>query len=169
MPFGGPHNEMTDTLVTPERVDELLRFLPLFDRPGRSFVESWRGSESTSSDATAAPLPVYSADVQEFFRLASQACWDDSEYEPSAATMLADDDAVQVASITEIRTMLTHCVPGERFCDGHWEGVLRSGRVMALLRRLKVLRSEMSDPAGGGVALMDTQTTRRCSRRRQHE
>jgi uncharacterized protein DUF6508 len=38
--------------------------------------------------------------------------------------------------------MLTGCVRGERFCDGYWEGILQTGRVVALLRRLEVLRRE---------------------------
>jgi hypothetical protein len=39
--------------------------------------------------------------------------------------------------------MLTYCVRGERFCDGHWENLLRSGRVVALLRRLAELREAL--------------------------
>jgi hypothetical protein len=35
--------------------------------------------------------------------------------------------------------MLTYCVRGERFCDGHWAAMLESGRVVAILRRLRVL------------------------------
>lgn len=132
------------TAVTPERVDELLRFLPLFDTPGRPFVESWGGGERPSDGATTLPFPVYAADVREFFQLASQAWWSDHAYEPvEAAAMLEDESTIRSATIAQIRTMLTYCVRGERFCDGHWEAVLESGHVVALLRRLELLRSEM--------------------------
>jgi hypothetical protein len=130
------------TPPAPERLDELLRFLPLFDQPGRVFVD-------TSAAAATSSLPVYAPDVLEFFRLAGRGCWDDPDYVPStAARMLLDDTLVQSATIDEIRTMLTFCVRGERFCDGHWEGVLRSGRIVALLKRLQTLRGEMRGAAG---------------------
>jgi hypothetical protein len=37
--------------------------------------------------------------------------------------------------------LLTYCVRGERFCDGHWDAVLRSGRITAILHRLAVLKT----------------------------
>jgi hypothetical protein len=129
--------------LTAEQIDELLRFLPLFDKPGRAFVETWRGGDETPDGAIAMPHPAYLPDVKDFFRLASQACWSDPDYEPlEAAAMLEDEGATRLATIGQIRTMLTYCERGERFCDGHWEAVLRSGRVVALLRRLEILRSE---------------------------
>jgi hypothetical protein len=123
--------------VTVEKIDELLRFLPLFEKPNRAFVEVWEGGEKSPEEAVTMPYPVYSADVKEFFRLAAQPCWSDNEYEPTAATaMLDDDETIRRATIEQVRTMLTYCARGERFCDGHWEGVLRSGKVVALLRDL---------------------------------
>ena len=130
--------------VTPKRVDELLRFLPLFDQAEGGSVASWRGGEKTSDGAITAPVAAYPPDVEEFFRLAGRACWCDWDYDPvEAETMLADDHLVRRATIWQIRTMLTYCVRGERFCEGHWDDVLRSGRVASLLRRLQVLRREM--------------------------
>jgi hypothetical protein len=38
--------------------------------------------------------------------------------------------------------MLTYCVRGERFSDGHWAAMLESGRIVALLKRLRALRQE---------------------------
>lgn len=130
--------------VTVEDVDELLRFLPLFEKPNRTFVETWGGGEKSPEGAITMPYPVYPPDVQEFFRLAARPCWSDDGYEPTAAaTMLEDDKTIQQATIDQVRAMVTHCVRGERFCDGHWEAVLRSGKIVALLRRLQVLRADM--------------------------
>jgi hypothetical protein len=130
--------------VTPEQIEEILAFLPLLDRPGRSFVEAWRGGEKTPGGAITTPYPAYHPDVEAFFRVAGRSCWSDPGYEPAAAAaMLRDDDAVRRATLDEVRTMLTCCVRGERFCDGYWEAVLSSGRVVALLKRLEVLRAGM--------------------------
>ncbi|MHC4621540.1 MAG: DUF6508 domain-containing protein [Planctomycetota bacterium] len=130
--------------VTKIEIDELLRFLPLFDVPDRDFVESWGGGEKTESGAITIPYPVYPEDVLEFYRLAGQPCWSDYDYVPQqAGRMLQDDALIQRATLAEIRTMLTYCVRGERFGDGHWAAVLESGRIVALLKRLRTLREQM--------------------------
>ncbi|MBN1399449.1 MAG: hypothetical protein JXA74_01355, partial [Anaerolineae bacterium] len=67
--------------------------------------------------------------------------WCDYGYDPRrAAEMLADDARVERTTLAQIVTMLTYCVRGERFGDGHWEALLEAGRVQALLRRLAALR-----------------------------
>jgi hypothetical protein len=127
--------------VTNKEMDELLHFLPVFEVPGRKFVERWAGGERTPDGATTMPYPVYTADVEQFFQLAGQTCWCDYGYNPAAAhKMLEDGEFIAKATLGEIKTMMTYCVRGERFCDGHWEAVLESGRITALLQRLAVLR-----------------------------
>jgi hypothetical protein len=133
--------------ITPDKVDELLRFLPRFESPGRPFVVRWGGGETTEDGAVTMPYPVYADDVQDFFRLAGQECWLDAQYlTADPAKMLADDDAVEAATMEQVRAMLTYCVRAERFGDGNWDAFLRSGRISALLRRLKALRSGMKEP-----------------------
>ena len=130
--------------VTGIEIDELLRFLPLFDVPNRDFVERWGGGKKTESGAITMPYPVYPEDVKQFYRLAGQPCWSDEDYEPKkAARMLQDDAFIQCATLAEVVTMLTYCVRGERLSDGHWAAMLESGRIVALLKRLRVLREQM--------------------------
>jgi hypothetical protein len=133
-----PHQHDPEAL---ERIDELLQYLPRFAAPGRTFVQRWSGGEPAPDGAVSMPHPVYDDDVLEFFGLAAQPWWSDHGYVAAQADrMLQDDGLVERATLAEIKTMLTHCVRGERFCDGHWERLLTSGRVTALLRRLAVLR-----------------------------
>lgn len=135
---------MTDDRITVDKIDELLHFLPLFDVPGRKFVERWAGGEETPDGAITIPFPEYCDDVLAFFALAGQPCWSDYGYEPRQAhKMLHDDRFISSCSLHDIKTLLTYCVRGERFCDGHWENVLESGRVVAILRRLEVLRETL--------------------------
>ncbi|MEI2789718.1 MAG: DUF6508 domain-containing protein [Steroidobacteraceae bacterium] len=49
---------------------------------------------------------------------------------------------VRRASLDEIRTMLTYCVRGERFCDGHWGAQILGAHVRRLLERLVELRAQ---------------------------
>jgi hypothetical protein len=90
------------------------------------------------------PYPVYAEEVVRFFHLAGQPCWSDYEYKPvEAAEMLADTAFIEKASLKEIKTMLTYCVRGERFSDGHWGAMLSSGKITGLLKRLRVLRDQI--------------------------
>ncbi len=56
--------------------------------------------------------------------------------------MVEDEAFIQKSSLAEIKTMLTYCVRGERFCDGHWGAVLESGKLVKILERLEALRDE---------------------------
>jgi len=44
------------------------------------------------------------------------------------------------ATITEVRQMLTFCLRGERFSEGHWEAMIENGGLRTLLERLLQLR-----------------------------
>lgn len=135
---------MTGNCITLESIDELLGFLPLFDVPGRNYVKAWAGGEATPDRAIAFAAPEYYDDVLEFFRLAGQTCWSDAEYDPGETrTMLTNDQFIDTCSLKDIKTLLTYCVRGERFSAGHWASVLESGSVVAILRRLAVLRESL--------------------------
>lgn len=132
-----------DTL-TVERIDDLLRFLPLFDMQRRKFVEDPVADNKTVTDAMHIPYPVYCTDVQEFFRLASQPWWRDREYLGSgAAERIRNDQAIAAATLDGIKSLLTYCVRGERFCDGFWDEMLGSGRIVLLPKRLKEIRASL--------------------------
>jgi protein tyrosine phosphatase (PTP) superfamily phosphohydrolase (DUF442 family) len=79
--------------------------------------------------------------VTRFFEAAGQDCWMDFDYAPQeAGRMLEDHTQVWRASIDEIKTMLTYCVRGERFSEGHWGAMIEQGHVRRLLERLAELR-----------------------------
>ncbi len=143
-PHIGSGTRENDAAMTVERMDELLRFLPLFEIRGREYVQGWGGGERTpDGKAVQVPFPIYCDDVLEFYKLAGQPHWADYQYIPRQAyDMLSDDELISSASLDEIKTMLTYCVRGERFADGHWAHMLESGRIVALLRRLAVIREE---------------------------
>ena len=132
--------------ITRQRVDELTRFLPAFATPGRKFTKEWAGGESIGDRTYTMRYPVYHEDVCEFFGLAARRCWQDLDYtSKNAHDMLADEDFISTCTLAELRTMLTLCVRGERFCDGFWEGQLESGKIVRLLERLVELRETIED------------------------
>ena len=135
---------MADDAITPEKMDELLQFLPLFEVPGRSYVRPLASPGAGAEGESIPPCPEYCEDVLAFFWLAGQPCWSDFGYDPRQAQALLGDDAfVGTCSLEELKTLLTYCVRSERFGDGAWLHLLESGRIVALLRRLAVLRTSL--------------------------
>jgi hypothetical protein len=126
-----------------KEVDELISFLPRLYRDGFTPVRRWHGGTRGEGGVRTMPWPEYDPVVQEFFRAASGECWRDYGYRPEdARRMLEDEDAVKAADLAQIRTMLTYCVRGERFHDGHWGDVIERGHVRRLLERLAELRPD---------------------------
>ena len=56
--------------------------------------------------------------------------------------MLRDEHLVKTASLSQIKTMLTFYVRGERFSDGHWGTMIETGYIRRLLERLNEIKSE---------------------------
>lgn len=134
---------MSQHEITREDIDALLEFLPLFERPGRTFAK-WGGLEKSADGSLSFPFPIYDEDVDEFFKRVGQRGWIDVGYKPEeAARMLEDDKLIERATLEQVKTMLTYCVRGEKFCDGHRESLLEGGQVVALLRRLEAIREQM--------------------------
>ena len=85
------------------------------------------------------PWPEYNPVVEEFYRLVASAWLDDGYRPEEAARMLKDEEFVKSASLSQIKTMLTYCVRGERFSDGHWAEMIENGNIRMLLERINEL------------------------------
>lgn len=130
-------------IPTLQNIETLTAFLPLLYAKGFSPVVSWEGGEKLKDGSLTMPYPQYEPLVQEFFQHVSSS-WLDYEYNPEQAyQMLRDENRVEAASLAEIKTMLTFCVRGERFSDGHWEQMIEQGYIRRILERLNVIKSEM--------------------------
>ena len=124
-------------------IQALIEFLPkLYGEGAPPPVVRWF---SEASDGTlVSPWPEYNNTVERFIDLiADQGCWMVGDYIPEEAKkLLLDEEAVRVATLPEIRRMLTFVVRGERFCDGWWSSMIEDGHVLRLLQRLAEIREE---------------------------
>jgi hypothetical protein len=128
---------------TAREIERLLAFLPRLSADGFAPIREWGGGEKTADGGFVMPWPVYDRVVKEFFEAAGQACWNDAGYVPiEAGRLLEDESFVRRASVDEIRTMLTYCVRGERFSEGHWGAMIEQGHVRRLLERLAELQAQ---------------------------
>lgn len=125
-------------------IDQLLRFADRFSGLGDSPCATW-SSGSTADGVQTLPWPVYPRFVEEFFHAAGQPFWSDRDYADSGASTLIDSDSeIAKATLVQLKSMLTFCVRGERFGDGHWDALIGSGRIQALLQRLRCIRDELA-------------------------
>ena len=138
---------MNKTPVTIAQIDELTACLPtVFGEGAEPFVTepSWE-----ASDVIVLSGPKYSEAVRELFFIAASEQWQDPDYmSKGAEVMLGNPETIANASIDDIRTMLTHCVRGERFSSGYRERVLKGGQIRQILERLVVLRDQMASHGG---------------------
>lgn len=123
----------------PADIDELLAYLPRLYPDGVAIKTSFFTANSE--------WPSYVEVVNAFYTAAGQDCWTDFEYDMQGCGELLRDPAyVARASLPEVKSLLTWCVRGERFCDGHHGSMIEKGYILDLLRRLAVLRQETPDP-----------------------
>jgi Family of unknown function (DUF6508) len=130
-------------LPTRQDIEALTAFLPRLYAEGFSPVISWEGGEKRKDGSFTLPYPKYAPLLEEFFHLVSSS-WLDYEYNPEHAyQMLQNENRVKAASLPEIKTMLTFCVRGERFSDGHWADMIEKGYIRRILERLNEIKLEM--------------------------
>lgn len=134
----------TSGLPTFEAMKTLISYLPRLYAEGFSPVKRWDGGEKLKDGSLTLPYPAYDPLVEEFFGRVSSDGWLDHEYDPNRAyAMLRDEQAVRTASLQQIQTMLTFCVRGERFSDGHWAAMIEKGYIRRILERLHTIRAGM--------------------------
>jgi len=128
----------------PGQIDELLVFLPVFKAKGYDPFLRQPGLHLALHGGLQATPPEYKPEVIEFFGLIAQDCWLDHEYKPEEVSdMLNDGNSISSASLSDLRSILTWCLRGERFTEGNWGNVIMNESLWKILERLKTLRNEM--------------------------
>jgi Family of unknown function (DUF6508) len=80
--------------------------------------------------------------------ISNKECFQDYSYcEQEPETILADSKLIFNASLEQIKSILTYIHRGERFCDGHWEGLIKSGEVKLVLERIEILSKDPNQVA----------------------
>jgi hypothetical protein len=131
--------------TTNHDIKTLVAFLPRLYTPGFNPIKRWNGGIKNQEGFITMAWPEYDEVVVKFFGLAAKQCWFDYDYIPEeACKMLEDEELISNASLSQIRTMLTYCVRGERFCEGFWGEMIEQGKIRCLLERLqKILESNI--------------------------
>ncbi len=120
-----------------DRIDALLRFLPVFEATGARHGE-WRFEDGVM------PSLVTSEAVTGFVEALYENGWvepfDWEAWQDTAARYVESPEMVAQADVETIRKLLTTHARNDRFCDGHLVAMIECGHVAACLRRLRELR-----------------------------
>jgi hypothetical protein len=134
---------MTSPTPTISDFDELLGYLPMLYTNGFKPIPRWHDGNQTDAAAIIMGQTEYDEVVEQFFNAAARECWCDYQYDPkSVGKMIRDPHKIAHATLQEIKSMLTWCVRGERFCGGHWGNVIGNGHIRNILLRLQALRPQ---------------------------
>ena len=129
-----------------ERIDAVTRFLPALGRPDAA--GSWVGGGTRDDGAYVMPRLAH-GDVSDGF---IQACNDNGWVTPfdwvrwqatAARKYYPDTPLLQRARVRTLGQLLTLHVRKDRFVEGHFAGMVESGHIAAILRRLTAI--------GGGL------------------
>ena len=128
---------MKTRLPTRQEIEELVAFLPRLYKKGFKPVKRMGGGKKGKDGIIEIPYPEYNKVVRDFFRVAAGEGWFNPDYlSKDPGRMLQDKNFIKTADLSQIKTMMTFCVRGERFCDGHWASMIESGNIRRLLERL---------------------------------
>ena len=135
-------SHMKTRTPTSQEIEELVSFLPRLYANGFTPIKKWSGGTKDQNGVFTVPWPEYDELVEAFFQVVSNEYWSDYDYCPEeAGRMLENDKITKTADLAQIKTMLTYCVRGEHFCDGHWGAMIEGGQIRRLLQRLAEIGS----------------------------
>ncbi len=130
---------------TPEHIDELLQFLPIFERDG--FVASTPPSEPLTMDNLFALEDELAPEVRDFIHAAYEGgfvfSYPWTEWQDTAERYVCEPDTLAQANLEDVCKLLTCHLRKERFCSGHLAAMFSCGHMVQVLQRLKVLQAQM--------------------------
>lgn len=131
---------------SPEDIDAVLRFLPLLEEPGFD-PGTMRAGTDHADGAVEAPKFVFNPALTEMIDALYAHHWisdfDWSEWEVVAERYVKNPGLLHDAGLGTIRKLFTTHVRMDRFSEGHLGEVARAGHLLAVLRRLKEVRTAM--------------------------
>ena len=132
---------MKKALPAPEEIERLVSFLPILNGDGFNSVREWHGGVSREDGIIELPGPEYDEAVLQFFRVVESEIWTDPHYvSKNIGRMLNENpEVIESADIDLLKSVMTWCVRGERFAEGHWAAVIESGIIRRILERLSTI------------------------------
>jgi hypothetical protein len=134
-------DEYDETLITITGIDTLLGYLPYFSSKRARFGQPMRidhGCTTFSSLTKKSQRFCNACYTHHFVQPFDWHAWS-REHE----RLVFNGDAIEELCLADIGRLLTTHLRGDRYCDQHLLGVMRSGQMRRILKRLQQLRPDM--------------------------
>ena len=129
--------------ITPKQIDAILAFLDAIERMDFKF-----GELPVASETSVIPNFKYGDPFEAFVRALYGEGWieqfDWEKWQETASQYVESPDLLASTDAETIRKLLTTHVRKDRFCEGNLAAMFENGHIVALLRRLKEIRQEMT-------------------------
>ena len=127
------------------KYQELLNYIPYFEDTSTIFF-TWSKAKKREDGVIDLGYPMYDEGVRDFVKLVYKCGLIDSRYSENLRehTEKGRDlgQLIETADLNLLKSILTHFIRGERFCDGYWIGAIEGGIFLKTLYRLKELMGE---------------------------
>lgn len=126
------------------QIDAILPFITRFEADGFTGGK-WNGPPGQM------PWFSYDESVTEFQSALQSAGWFDSsfdwpDWQETAQEYVSFQGRIDAADATTIQKLFTTHFRKDRFCEGHLASMFENGHIVALLRRLRVIRGSEKSP-----------------------
>lgn len=127
--------------ITEEDIDAVLAFIPLFESGN---IELYKIDTETSF----LDPYQYSKGVNSFINTLYQesfvSSFDWTAWQDEATRLVNNPKLLHLADLFTLQKLLTTHVRKERFCSGHLAAMINDGHILAILKRLEVIRADMA-------------------------
>lgn len=135
-----PNEQESLSLPGPADIAAVLKFLPIFEKPGFEFSVE-RGGERQPDGVITMPYVELSGAASHFYTALNEHgfilkdfAWPDWQYH--AQLYVSDPSALETADLETLCKLLTTHVRKDRFCDGHLAQMFECGHLTQILRRM---------------------------------
>lgn len=124
------------------KFQEIYSFIPYFENVDPDKACQWQGGEKRDDGVITLPYPKYEKKFMSFVDAFYKSDLIAKDYQSQLELNIPDWQTVDIHKVVEtadlelLKAILTKCIRVERFCDGAWDGHIRDGLFLAILRRL---------------------------------
>lgn len=127
-------------MITPDGLDRILAFMPIFERPPTSLYE-------VRPDLSMMDPYIYAPEFNQFIKglyrenLVIDFNW--VAWKDEAAKYLKNPRQIESADLETLQKLITTHVRADRFNSGHMAQMVENGQILAILKRLAAIRRQM--------------------------
>ncbi|WP_347239421.1 O-acetyl-ADP-ribose deacetylase [Phormidium sp. FACHB-1136] len=129
-------------MITPDGLDRILAFMPMFERPPSSLYE-------VRPDLSMMDPYIYSPEFTQFIQalyrenLVIDFNW--VAWKDEANRYFENPTELESADLETLQKLITTHVRADRFNSGHLAQMVENGQILAILKRLAMIRGQMED------------------------